>query len=262
MPEVSDSIRVHPAAAIFPMLPEAELKEMAKSITAFGLREKIGVIEAPEGDWLVLDGRNRLEALRLVGVKEDVIVKEFTTIIDLDDYRCTPEEYVLMANIERRNLTPTQRRELAGKLAVMYQEQQKDKPKEEQEDTLSKAAAAAGVSRRTAATAKKQVLVDAGKKPKTPAKKPQKATTPATAAKQMLSALQSYSDTLTKSGHNMEVEALTEIAQLLVNMANIAKARIQLIAERKAEEAQKAAEKAAEDAAALGDGSGVEVEAS
>jgi hypothetical protein len=243
-------IDVHPAAAIFPMLPEDELKQMAKSITAFGLREKIGVMTDEEqlDRVLVLDGRNRLEALRLVGVKDDVIVSEFTQVVDLSAYRATPEEYVLMANIERRNLTGGQRRALAGKLAVMLSEKQKHTPKEEQTDTLSKAAELAGVSRRTAATAKKQVLTDAGKinPPKTPSKKP----APGVAARTIINQLQGASEVVTKSGHNFEVEALEEIAQLTHAISNTARVRIQLVAERRAADAAAVAKKAADEAAA------------
>jgi len=241
------SLEVHPAAAVFPMQSESELKEMAKSITAFGLREKIGVIDEG-GKTVILDGRNRFEALKMVGVKEDVILREFCTLIDLSKFRCTPEEYVLMANIERRNLTGAQRRALAGKLAVMLGEKQKLLPKEQKEDSLTKAAELAGVSRRTAAIAKKQVLVDAGKTPAKP-KPTKKAPGGGLGASQVLATLQKSAEALTRSGHNFAPESLNEIALTATNMANIARQRIQLIAERAAEAAQKAAEEAARAAA-------------
>jgi len=150
-------LEVHPAAAIFPMLDDADMLELGKSITAHGLREKIALIPNPEvaGGFLVLDGRNRLEALRKIGVTEKVIIEQYSRIIDLKPLSATPEEYVMMANIDRRNLTQPQRRALAGKLAIMLEESQKLLPKEERIDSLSEAAKKAGVSRRTAATAKK-----------------------------------------------------------------------------------------------------------
>lgn len=144
---------IHPAADLFPMLSDEELHELATSIKLHGLREKIQILPAEEkGKFAILDGRNRFQALQLAGVSEKDILEKHSKIIDLKPLDATPGEYVSMANIERRNLTRAQRRELAGKLAIMIQEEQKDKPREEQIDALSKAAKAAGVSRRTAAT--------------------------------------------------------------------------------------------------------------
>lgn len=151
-------LEVHPAAAIFPMLSDEELTELGESIKAHGLRERIRVLPDPDRPevMVVLDGRNRLEAIRRVlKVADDVIIEDFTEVAGMS-LDVTPEEYVVMANIERRNLTQPQRRELAGKLAEMLSERQKDLPKEKRRDTLADAARMAGVSRRTAASAKKE----------------------------------------------------------------------------------------------------------
>jgi hypothetical protein len=157
-------ITIHPAAAIFPMMSDEELAEMADSIKKHGLREKIhAVISANENttDWEVIDGRNRLEALRRYLKVSDVdLIASYMTPITMSG-AYTPEEYVMMANIERRNLTQSQRRDLAGKLAIMLEERQKDIPKAEQIDTLQTAADKTGVSRRTAATAKKEAVTKA-----------------------------------------------------------------------------------------------------
>lgn len=153
-------LTVHPAADIFPMMDDRELKELAESIKKHGLREKLVV--TTEG--ILVDGRNRFAAMNLaeIGVKDSHV-----TIVDFDEAPYTVEEYVVMANIERRNLNRTQRRELAGKLALMMEAAQEDKPREEKVDTTAKAADIAGVSRRTAADAKKETLVKLGlrKKP-------------------------------------------------------------------------------------------------
>jgi len=249
-------LEVHPAAALFPLMPDYELKEMAKSITAFGLREKIGVISDPESvdTLMVIDGRNRLEALRKIGVKDDVIIKEFTTSVNLEALRCSVEEYILMANIERRNLTQTQRRSLAGKLAVMYEEQQKEKPKEEKEDSLSKAAQAAGVSRRTAATAKKTVMSDAGKKP-TPSLKDggKKKKEPHIPARTIINSLNNHVEAARKFAIKWPAESLTTVAELTKQLEH----EVAIAAVKQAEEAMakatKAAEEAAEVAAAVGE---------
>lgn len=172
-PESKPQITIHPAAAIFPMMSDEELAELADSIKKHGLREKIhAIISVSENatDWQVLDGRNRLEALRrYLKVSDTDLIALYMTPLTLSG-AYTPEEYVMMANIERRNLTQSQRRDLVGKLAIMLEERQQDLPKDEQIDTLDEAAKKVGVSRRTAATAKKAAKTRA--KPPAQAKKP------------------------------------------------------------------------------------------
>lgn len=166
IPPTKPQITIHPAAAIFPMMSDEELAEMASSIKQHGLREKIHAlitVHDDRTDWEVLDGRNRLEALRRYLKIEDVdLIANYMTPVNLSG-AYTAEEYVMMANIERRNLTQSQRRDLAGKLAIMLEERQKELPKDEQTDTLALAAQKAGVSRRTAATSKKEEKLKAKK---------------------------------------------------------------------------------------------------
>lgn len=57
---------VHPAAAIFPMLPDDELQALADDIKEHGLRQPI-VLAHPDRE--ILDGRNRLAACRIAGVR-------------------------------------------------------------------------------------------------------------------------------------------------------------------------------------------------
>jgi ParB-like chromosome segregation protein Spo0J len=59
------SLAVHPVAALFPMLADDELEELVADIKERGLLQPI-VLDA-EGR--VLDGRNRLKACELAGVK-------------------------------------------------------------------------------------------------------------------------------------------------------------------------------------------------
>jgi len=248
---------VHPAADVFPMMSEDELKEMKKSITAFGLRENIGTIQNPENvqELLVLDGRNRWHALASLGVKEDVIIREFTTPIDLDALGATPEEYVLMANIERRMLTQSQRRGLAGKLAVMYEERQKNLPKEQKEDSLSKAAEAAGVSRRTAATAKRNVLKEAGSEKPTPVLKDgdkKKKDEPHVPAKNVISRLEWIIESMNKHSNTWPTESFETIAKYSQQIVVGVSEKLQARADKAAAEAQAAANKIAA-AAAEGD---------
>ena len=90
-PEV---IPVHPAAAIWPMLPEPDLRRLADDIKENGLR--YAIVRDAEG--AVLDGRNRLAACRIAGIEP-----RFETF-DGDAIA-----YVLSANNERRHLTLPQR---------------------------------------------------------------------------------------------------------------------------------------------------------
>lgn len=86
---------IHPYADQFPMLPQAELEELAQSIRDSGLRQPIVVTV----DGLILDGRNRFQACRMAGVEPETVVYEGADLA----------EYVLDANITRRNMTTGQR---------------------------------------------------------------------------------------------------------------------------------------------------------
>src|SRR5947199_9615571 len=63
---------VHSAAELFPLMSEAELKELAEDIEAHGLLEPI-ILFATGSQAILLDGRNRLDALSL------------TELLSLDD---------------------------------------------------------------------------------------------------------------------------------------------------------------------------------
>ena len=86
---------IHPYADQFPMLPQAELEELAQSIRDSGLRQPIVVTV----DGLILDGRNRFQACRMAGIEPETVVYEGADLA----------EYVLDANITRRNMTTGQR---------------------------------------------------------------------------------------------------------------------------------------------------------
>lgn len=71
-PHWRDRWRIHPAADLFPMLPEAELRELGEDIRANGLKQEIVLWKDPDVDtstmtvaervasMYLLDGRNRL----------------------------------------------------------------------------------------------------------------------------------------------------------------------------------------------------------
>lgn len=89
---------VHEAAALFPLLPEAELKELADDIKAKGLIYPVVMCGK-----LVLDGRNRMLACEIAGV--GVHFRDYTTYHS----EHTPTEWVLAANSKRRQLTASQK---------------------------------------------------------------------------------------------------------------------------------------------------------
>ncbi len=87
---------VHPLAAIFPLLDEAELADLAADIKAHGLRFAIMLDHAGE---VLIDGRNRAEACRLAGVEP-----RFERL----DAGQDPVAYIWSANIARRHLSKGQ----------------------------------------------------------------------------------------------------------------------------------------------------------
>ena len=123
---------VHPAADIFPLLAEAELRELAADIEAHGLRAP-PVAWSPVGHEhgpVLLDGRNRLDALALLGLlyaTDGLLYLRTWTgtkwaelsgcLLHYEDvHGVDPYALVLSYNIHRRHLTGEQKRELIAKL--------------------------------------------------------------------------------------------------------------------------------------------------
>jgi hypothetical protein len=101
--------KVHRYADKFPMMSDAELDAFAKDIKANGLKNEITV--APDG--VLLDGRNRLEALERAG--------EHLHHWQKRTWAGDPVAYILSQNIHRRHLTKQERADAivaAAKMAV------------------------------------------------------------------------------------------------------------------------------------------------
>lgn len=96
---------VHPAADVFPMLNDEQLKALADDIQQNGQNEPIIV-------WnnLIVDGRNRLKACEMIDVEPRVAELNEDT---------DPVAYAISANIHRRHLDVGQRAIIAAKLATM-----------------------------------------------------------------------------------------------------------------------------------------------
>src|SRR5208283_1918753 len=56
-------LQVHPAAELFPLMAPDELKELADDVKSNGLRERVDLWRDTDGTVVLLDGRNRLDAL-------------------------------------------------------------------------------------------------------------------------------------------------------------------------------------------------------
>jgi hypothetical protein len=106
----------HPAAQLFPMMPDAELSELAEDIRKNGLLEPIVLLGG-----MVLDGRNRLSACRRAGVEP-----RFEIAAEI----ASPTLYVVSKNIHRRHLTTSQRAAIAVEMLPMLADEAKARQRE------------------------------------------------------------------------------------------------------------------------------------
>ena len=104
---MSDTLRHHPLADIFPLMEGAEFNELVADIKASGLHEPIILL-----DDLILDGRNRYRACVAAGVEPSY--RPFTG----ED----PGAFVISANIRRRHLNTEQKRAVIAKLLEAHPE--------------------------------------------------------------------------------------------------------------------------------------------
>jgi hypothetical protein len=111
--QMKSEAKWHPAASIFPMLPDDKLVELAEDIEKNGQREAILLL-----DGQVLDGRNRICACRLKGIEP--LTKMVSNIED-------PVAYVLSLNLHRRHLTPSQASMCAARARELYEQQAKER---------------------------------------------------------------------------------------------------------------------------------------
>jgi phage N-6-adenine-methyltransferase len=99
---VTAVVEVHPAAALFPMISDADLDQMAADIRDRGLVHPL----VRDQTGRLLDGRNRLEACRRAGVTPRWTAYEGTD----------PVRFVMSVNLERRHLSEDERAFLALEL--------------------------------------------------------------------------------------------------------------------------------------------------
>jgi len=108
-------LRIHPAGELFPPLGKQDLPTLAHDIKQHGLRQPVSVIKDVDGNPVLLDGINRLDALELLGeeiaLDNRAIFEQLPADIDAD-------AFVVSQNIHRRHLSAEQKRELIGKRLV------------------------------------------------------------------------------------------------------------------------------------------------
>ena len=109
--------RAHPAANLFPMLGETELRELSVDIAENGQHDAVILHEG-----LILDGRNRWAACRLVCVEPRTEVWESNG--------ASPTAYVISKNLHRRHLTPSQRAAVAAEALPLFEKEADERRRE------------------------------------------------------------------------------------------------------------------------------------
>jgi hypothetical protein len=129
-----DSIAIHPAADIFPLLNDDDLVALGEDIKRNGLAVSTA-IQVNDGTPILLDGRNPLDAMERVGLRVKIGNSRRNSYVgaeeQLDDERESvtlsldatvtvvtgdPVEYITSTNIHRRNITAETKRDLIAKL--------------------------------------------------------------------------------------------------------------------------------------------------
>src|SRR5262245_22767450 len=107
-----EKYKVHPAADAFPMMSDEDLAKLGEDIKANGLRNGITFLAvcSDEVD-ILLDGRNRLEAMERVGVG--------LNHYDRRTWAGDPVAYIIGQNIHRRHLTSSQLADILVRLAAI-----------------------------------------------------------------------------------------------------------------------------------------------
>jgi hypothetical protein len=128
-PSWRDILKIHPAAELFPLMLPAELRELGKDIEANGLKSPVALWSDGKSPAVLLDGRNRLDAIEIatgipveIGAPSIMAGKDFLAcdkVIVLDK-SVDPYAYVISANIHRRHLDAEQKRWVIGNLILAF----------------------------------------------------------------------------------------------------------------------------------------------
>lgn len=119
---LSTSVKIHPAADLFPLLTGDDFDALVQDIDANGLREP--VVFTPAGE--LLDGRNRWKACKKLGDEPPRRVEH-----------SEPYAYVISTNLHRRHLSESQRAMIGAKIADRHDGQRGAPRKAVSVDTAS-----------------------------------------------------------------------------------------------------------------------------
>jgi hypothetical protein len=126
-----NALPIHPAAELFPLMMPDELKALGEDIKKHGLKIPVAVWRRKGEPLQLLDGRNRLDAMELVGLKPEFVSEEKFCFFTFDKewefsgaaqetavYECEadPWAFVVSANINRRHLTAEKKRDVIADL--------------------------------------------------------------------------------------------------------------------------------------------------
>jgi hypothetical protein len=106
-----DHLKVHPAAELFPLMSESELRELGKDIKKHGLKSQIVLWKDNRSITYLLDGRNRLDA-----AGKNVVGADGFLTVPWRYHEGDPYDLVVSFNMNRRHLTEEQRREVIAKI--------------------------------------------------------------------------------------------------------------------------------------------------
>jgi hypothetical protein len=123
-----DYLRIHPAADVFPMMSPDELRELGEDIGKNGLNQSIVLWQCgtpKHRQFMLLDGRNRLDAMELVGLLKPLhhAINSERKALEVWGISSVwleppvdPYDFVMSANLHRRHLTSEQKRDVIAKL--------------------------------------------------------------------------------------------------------------------------------------------------
>lgn len=104
-----NNYQAHPAAELFPMMPQDQYAAFKEDIRKNGFEQNIVLYKGQ-----ILDGRNRYKAAVELNMLEDLPIAEMD-----DDTKIDPYQYVVSRNLHRRHLSESQRAKIAAKLAKL-----------------------------------------------------------------------------------------------------------------------------------------------
>ncbi|HYZ42060.1 MAG TPA: ParB N-terminal domain-containing protein [Stellaceae bacterium] len=132
-----DVLQIHPAAELWPTMSPDELRVLGEDIKKNGMQVPISILHAGK-HYMLLDGRNRLDAMEIVGLDVVALYEDAVTVWPkpkipelrlvyvqapnsgshslLASITADPYDYVVSVNEHRRHLTAAQRGEVAEKL--------------------------------------------------------------------------------------------------------------------------------------------------